>query len=197
MPDYSKLLDAELTSLLKTGDQHAFTEIYKRYWHLLYLHAYKMLDDEEEAKDLVQNLFIALYTKAGQLEIKTNLKAYLYVSVRHKIINLIRQKKVNDDFIMMVAEAMDETDDHTTQQLDERELIKVIDEEIGRLPPRMKEVFEMSRKEFLSNKEIAARLGTSEETVKKQISKSIKVLKDRLSKHVGMALLLMEMLRHR
>lgn len=197
MSAFSKLTDRELTVLLKQGDRLAFSEIYSRHWHNLFLHTYKMLDNEDEAKDVIQELFISLWSKAADLQIKTNLKAYLYVTARNRVINHIRKYRINDDFLNIIAGEMKEADDNTVQTIEERDLIALIDQEINLLPPRMKAVFEMSRKEFLSNKEIAARLGTSEETVKKQISNSIRTLKLKLNQHAGAAVILLELLKHR
>lgn len=197
MPDYSLLTDLELTELLKMQDELAFAQVYKRYWHPLFLHAYKMLEDEDVAKDIIQELFISFWSKSPALQIKTNLKAYLYVMVRNRIINHIRNNKVNDNFISMLAEAMEEADHRTIQDIDSKDLVLLIDQEINLLPPRMKQVFEMSRKQFMSHKEIAAELGTTEETVKKQISKSIKILKIKLDKYGGISAILLEIIRHR
>lgn len=180
---YQKLTDQEILILLKARNEGAFTEIYVRHWHHLYLHAYKMLEDEEEAKDVIQELFISFWDKAEHLEVKTNLRAYLYVSARHRILNHIRKNKISNSFIDTIANTMSEMDNSTLESISERELIAIIDEEINLLPPRMKQVFEMSRKAFMTNKEIAAKLGTSEATVKKQISNSIKLLRSNLDKY--------------
>ncbi|MNR38302.1 RNA polymerase sigma factor [compost metagenome] len=80
-------------------------------------------------------------------------------------------------------------------QLNERDLATAIEREIQSLPPRMKQVFELSRKENLSYKEIAERLGTSEETVKKQVHNSIKSIKHHLKESGGAAVLLLTFLR--
>lgn len=197
MIDYSAFSDHELTALLKQRDQLAFTEIYRRYWHPLYLHAYKMLGDQDQAKDVIQELFIAVWSKTATMQINVSLKSYLYVMTRNSVINYIRKNRINDDFIHILAEAMPQTDERLMKQIDDRDLINLIDQEISQLPPRMKQVFEMSRKEFLSNKEIAAILGTTEETIKKQISNSLKIIKVKLDKYAGASIVLMEIMRHR
>ena len=63
MNRYSSLPDQELLHLLQEGEQAAYTEIYHRYFHLLYRHAYKKLRDEEQAKDIIHDLFAALWAK--------------------------------------------------------------------------------------------------------------------------------------
>lgn len=197
MTDYSAFSDHKLMTLLKDRNQFAFTEVYRRYWHTLYLHAYKMLADEDSAKDIIQELFIALWSKAATMEVNSNLKSYLYMMARNRVINYIRKNKINDDFVLMLADAMPESDERLVKQIDDRDLITLIDKEINQLPPRMRQVFEMSRKNFLSNKEIASILGTTEETVKKQISNSLKVIKFKLDKYAGVSVVLLEIMRHR
>jgi len=197
MIDYSGFSDQELTALLKERDQLAFTEIYRRYWHLLYLHAFKMLNDEDQAKDVTQELFIRFWSKAADMHIKISLKSYLYIMARNSVINYIRKNKINDDFMHMLVASMPESDERLIKQIDDRDLISLIDQEINQLPPRMKQVFEMSRKDFLSNKEIAVILGTTEETVKKQIANSLKTIKLKLDKYAGASVLLLEIMRHR
>ncbi|MNY46224.1 RNA polymerase sigma factor [compost metagenome] len=68
----------------------------------------------------------------------------------------------------------------TDNQLREKELIAVIEKEVSLLPTKMREMFEMSRNEGLSHKEIAEKLGVSDLTVKKQVSNAVKILKGKL-----------------
>jgi RNA polymerase sigma-70 factor (family 1) len=192
---YSSYSDNELIDLLKSGDQSAFTELYNRYWRLLYAHIYKMLRDEDESKDILQELFSGLWTKADKIPEQQNFAGYLYVSARHKVLNAIRQSKFRNDYLNSLAEFANEASEATLEYLDESDLVTAIEREIQALPPRMRQVFEMSRKENLSYKEIADRLGTSDETVKKQISKSLKVIRLNLKETGGAAILLLTLLR--
>ncbi len=191
MTNYSEFTETELILLLKERDRLAFTEIYQRHWHMLYLHSYKVLGNEDEAKDLVQDTFFAFWERSAILEIKTNLKGYLYTSVRNRIFSLIRKRKVNPDFVSLIVEEMEGLDNATAEHIDERELIRLIDCEIEQLPPKMKQVFELSRKEFLTNKEIALRLNMTEEAVKKQVHRSIRILKMKLGPYAGVSLALL------
>lgn len=195
--NYSEFADEELILLLQEKDQLAFTEIYRRHWHMLYLHTFKILGDEDESKDLVQDTFFSFWEKSSALQVRTNLKGYLFVAVRNRIFSLIRKRKVNPDFINIVMEELDQLDNTTVESIDERELIRLIDAEIEQLPRKMKEVFELSRKEFLTNKEIAVKLEMTEEAVKKQIHRSIKTLKLRLGNYAGISLVLISAIHHR
>jgi RNA polymerase sigma-70 factor (ECF subfamily) len=192
MIDYKALIDSELTVLFQQRDREAFEEIYRRYWHPLFLHAYHILDDEDEAQDIIQDLFIAFWNKSFADRIHTSLKSYLYVMTRNKVLNHIRKNKINANFIQLLSSKLTEKDFNTVQDIELKELTVLIDREIDLLPPRMKQVFEMSRKEFLTHKEIAERLGTSEETVKKQITNSLKLLRVKFDQHLFLAALLVE-----
>jgi len=190
MEQYGNLTDEQLVSLVKARDHLAFTEIYQRHWHTMYLHTYKVLGDLDEAKDLVQDVFFSFWEKALMLDIRTNIKGYLYIAARNRIFSLIRKRKVNEQFIDLMLNEMDELDYTTVREIDEQELMALIDAEIARLPPKMRRVFELSRKQFLTHKEIAEKLGMSEEAVKKHIHRSIKLLKSKLGHYVGFYLLL-------
>src|SRR5215217_3300225 len=177
MSIYSKLSDVELTGLLRSGNDAAFSEIYSRYWDGLYIHCLKMLRDESEAQDVVQELFMHLWTKSVELDPKFNLAGYLYISARHRVLNAIRRRKNYDEFIDALADYIVVMDDTILDQISEKELARAIDKEIENLPDKMKAVFICSRKEYLSHREIADKLGISDKTVKKQVANAIKVLR--------------------
>lgn len=187
--------DQELVTLLKNGNQAAFTEIYDRYWRIMYGHVYKMLLDEEEAKDVIQELFSSLWINSDRIPDQLNLSGYLYVMAKNKVLNLIRKNKFQTAYLNSLAKFINEASTVTMDELNERDLAAAIEREIQSLPPRMKQVFELSRKENLSYKEIAERLGTSEETVKKQVHNSIKAIKHHLKESGGAALLALAFLR--
>ncbi|WP_316804451.1 RNA polymerase sigma-70 factor [Pedobacter nototheniae] len=184
--------DRELVILLKNGNQTAFTEIYNRYWRVMYGHVYKMLLDKEEAKDVIQELFSSLWIKSEAIPTEVALSAYLYVSARNKVLNLIRKNKYQQLYLNSLATYLNEASTLTMDVLNERDLAAAIETEIQQLPPRMKQVFELSRKDNLTHQEIANQLGISSETVKKQIHNSIKVIRGNLKELAGVALLLLQ-----
>jgi len=195
MSAYNAYTDQELVALLKQDDQLAFTVIYERHWRLIYAHVYKMLKDEDEAKDVVQDLFSSIWINTASLPEQGSLTAYLYTASRNKVLNLIRHNKYRNDYLSSLADFEQEMSNATIEQLDEQDLLAAINLEIEKLPPRMREVFEMSRKQHMSNKEIAARLGTSEETVKKQVHNSLKAIRGGLKGSAGAAFMMLMYLR--
>jgi DNA-directed RNA polymerase specialized sigma24 family protein len=82
MSVYTSISDQELVLLLKSGDERAYTEIYDRYSATLLVHAYHKLHDQEEAKDLVHELFMVLWSKKEALVIEKSLSAYLFMALK-------------------------------------------------------------------------------------------------------------------
>ena len=180
MTGYNVLADLELYALLKAGDKVAYTEIYNRYFSLLYLHALKRLRDEEAARDLIQDLFTTLWVKREVLTTRTNLSNYLYTAVRNGVFNFIAHQKVASKYINELPDKIEPSECMTDHLARERQLTALIEKEIAELPEKMREIFLLSRVEGLSHKEIAERLGISELTVKTQVKNALRILRGKL-----------------
>jgi RNA polymerase sigma-70 factor (family 1) len=181
MSIYNSLKDSELLGLLRSGNEKAFAEIYERYWGLMFHHVLKMTGDKDETKDLVQELFTNLWLNVEQIEPETNISAYLYVSARNKVINLIRHDKVKNNYLSSLSNFANHHQNSILEQLSAKDLSIAIEREIQNLPCKMREIFELSRKKFRTHKEIAEELQISDKTVKKQINNAIKILRLRLN----------------
>lgn len=184
---YSTYSDELLVDLLKQHDQQAFTEIYNRYWSFVYSHIYKMLQDEEEAKDSVQEIFSKLWLKADQIQSNHNLAGYFFRTSRNFVFNLIEKNKVRQNYIQSIMTFVNTVEPHTIDTIDEKRLQMIIEQEIENLPPKMRQIFELSRKEELSHQEIASKLNISYQTVKKQIQNALKIIKPKIN-HLGLLL---------
>lgn len=178
--DYSKLGDSDLQSLLMAGDRHAFTEIYNRYKGVLHQHALNMLKDRDEAKDVLQELFTSVWTNRESIQIQTNLSGYLYKGVRNKVLNLIAHKQVENKYISSLEDFIAKGEFLTDHRVRERQLAELIEKEIDALPPKMREVFRLSRFSNLSHREIAEELSLSEQTVRTQVRNALRLLRVKL-----------------
>ncbi|TCC94681.1 RNA polymerase sigma-70 factor [Pedobacter hiemivivus] len=177
---YENLSNYELSILLKNGDEFAYLEIYDRYKVLLLKHAYTKLSDRDEADDIVQELFIHLWESRSTIEFTTNLSGYLYTAVRNRIFNHFVKRKRTESYLDSLGAFLKEGDYITEITIRERELAVLIEQEVNALPPRMREVFNLSRNSGLSHKEISEQLGTSEQTISKQISNTLKLLRAKM-----------------
>jgi RNA polymerase sigma-70 factor (ECF subfamily) len=187
MSTYSSFSDTDLAAFFKEGDRHAFAEIFERYHDVLFSHAYNKLRNKEEARDIVQDVFVRFWNKREQIELKSNLSGYLYVMVRNSIFSLMSHKNVVNYYASSFNQFKYEGEAITDHRVREKQLAAIINAEIAALPPRMREVFELSRKENLSNRQIAERLGLSEFTVADQIKKALRVLRLRMGLVLALA----------
>ncbi|MDM1047679.1 RNA polymerase sigma factor [Sphingobacterium hotanense] len=173
--------DAEADIVLWKGivesDQQSFAALYKKYSSILFSSAYRILKDKEICEDIIQEVFVRIWLKRFEIQIK-NVRSYLYQSVKNKVIDLIRNKKNNiqlseiEDII-----ATEQTDSHVLK----KEVETAIDQSIQQLPERCAEIFYLKKEQHLSNKEIAQKLNISTKTVENQITVAIKKLKIALS----------------
>lgn len=181
MDSYKNLPDTELLTLFQNGDRKAYEQIYYRYWAILFQHCRKMLRNDEESKDLVQDLFSLFWLEGKELILKTSLSAYLYTVLRYKVFNLIDKNKVRVDYLSSLQSFIESNESATTDHLiREKQMKELIEKEIASLPEKMREVFELSRKANLSYKEIAAEQNITDNTVKKQMNNALKILRSKL-----------------
>ncbi len=185
------LSDQNLTALLKEGDEKAFSEIFKRYQALLFDFAYKRIHDKDESKDIVQEIFVRLWNNRAEIEIRTSLRSYLYRSALNGILNLLKHKAVREEYIISLQKMIDMDTHQADYCIREADMEKLIETEIAALPPKMREVFEMRKREYLSNKEIAGKLGISEHTVETHMKRALRVLRVRLGVSIILFLLLL------
>eukprot|EP01133_Synstelium_polycarpum_P009291 gene9291-10895_t len=177
---YTELSDNELTVLLRRGERLAFNEIYNRHSEYLYRFAFNILKEEEECTDAIQDIFVWLWENREKVQ-ATSLKSYLCAAVKYKLARVIRGSKRRAEILSAHPDVKEEAC-YTEDALEVKELKSLISQFTGALPPRAKEIFEMSRNEYLSNKEIAVRLGISEKTVENQMTIVLKKLKSNLGK---------------
>jgi RNA polymerase sigma factor (sigma-70 family) len=173
--------DEELIDLLNVDEAEALKGIYRRYWEPLLNYAFSFTRNEAESKDIVQDVFVRMVVKEHLKGIQGKLSAYLYITVKRDCIRFSQNKfsvvSLNDSFNSFLSSTHAE---HTAHQLALKELEFHYEKELINLPPRMKQVFELSRKEGLSSREISLQLGLSDQTVRNQISQVIQILKRKL-----------------
>lgn len=174
------LSDQQLLQLLAAGSQASYTVIYTRYSEILFRHAYNMLEDRAEAEDVIQEVFLMLWTKRAGAAGAKSLAAYLYTSVRNRILNHLTHQKVVDKYLDSMRTYMEAGAYTADEVLREKELAAVIEREIEAMPPKMREIFLMSREQELSHKSIGELLNISDKTVKQQVYKAVKQLKGRV-----------------
>ena len=188
-PDLTIVTDDELQKFLNQGQERAFDQIYERYWKRLYSYAFRIYQEEKICEDIVQEVFISLWEKSELAPI-LNLEGYLFRAVKYKVANHIRDLK----FSRVHSEILHDipTPARVENQLEYDEFELLVRQEIGKLPPRCKKVFILSRFEDFTNAEIAQKLNISIRTVEKHISDALKYLKTNVdSRELSLLIILM------
>ncbi|GAA4807125.1 RNA polymerase sigma-70 factor [Olivibacter ginsenosidimutans] len=187
----SRKRDSVLLQRFISGDDSAFAELYDTYWERLFVYAVRILGDEEDAEDAVQDAFVSFWKYRKSAENVEHLHSYLFTIVRNNTVKLIRRNIARRNYLSAMQSFFDELVGGPDEMYIAKGLEQFFEAEIEKLPNKMREIFLLSRKEQLSHKQIAEKLGISHETVKKQIYNSLKVLREQLNNDQYSALLLL------
>jgi len=174
-----------------TLDQSTFERIFRDYFLALCSFATRYTQDQDEAKDIVHQVFTNLWEKRETIHFDQSLRSYLYTSVHNRCLNYIRDKKkfIKDDLPQseeMLVNYIDQSDFMEAEEL-RNEIYSALEE----LPEGSRNIFKMSRFEGKKYKEIAEELGISIKTVETQMSKALKHMKNKLIKYIQYISLLM------
>lgn len=188
---YTNDMDPILLARMAAGDEAAFNELYARYAPALLRDAMRVLRSREDAEDVLQEFFSGFWLRRATLHIEGNLAAYLHTSIRYQAIHFMEKNMRKGGFLQSLTDFAEMYQYISPdRQMESRELQSRIDALTAKLPEKMREVFRLSRQEQLTHREIATRLHLSEETVKKQIYNALKILRQQLSDHPAMGVLI-------
>ncbi|MEE1946632.1 RNA polymerase sigma-70 factor [Pedobacter sp. KR3-3] len=183
--------DHELLKLVGANDRLAFTELYNRYWDKAFAVAMHRTADEDVATEIVQDIFVSLWQRRADLQIKNGIATYLSAAIKYKVINHLASQYKQQQHLVNLANSAPQTTDSTNDWLAEKELRQLLGEAINQLPPKCKMVFLMSREENKTYAEIASELGISEKTVEAHLSKALSSLRQSLKISLPLLLFLL------
>lgn len=175
MTAYKQYTETKLSELLARDDRAAFDAIYDRYWQVMYDHAYKRLRNKQQCREIIQDVFIDLWVRRGQVDIN-NIKAYLLTAVRFQIYKLVTKEKAGSPFFELY-ETMAVSFSGGETSLIEKEFMRYVKVWIDVLPEKRRKMFLMHVEYNLSTKEIASRLSVSQKTVQNQLATAMQSLR--------------------
>lgn len=175
--DYQSYQDHELLQLTGHNDQNAFAEIYRRYSSDMFLAAYNILHNRAGAEDAVQEIFISLWKRRADLNVRT-LKSYLEQSARYYVLRVYRQEKRDDRFYERLARV-------TSDILKEdpvlfRNIQQTLHEILRSLPADQQTIYQLNRDHNMTYTDIAHHLNISVKTVEKKMSKALKSIRPQM-----------------
>jgi len=175
--------DKDLVVRLIHNDQEAFCELYARYKDRLLYFSMKFVKSREFAEDIYQDAFTLIWQSRQFLDPEKTFSSYLYTIVKNRILNILREienyQKLKSYILANAIDYSDVTNPHV--QTNELEII--LDKALKKLTPRQRQIFEMSRNEQMTHKEIAEILGISVFTVQEHISIALKSIRQCLKEY--------------
>ncbi len=158
----------------------SFAALYKRYWKDMFALSFYYLQDEEDAKECIQDIFKSIWERRDKLKITDPISNYLFRSVKLKVAEHYRRKINHEKHLGKIISFTDQMDHSTEQTILFNDLKAEISKLVDNLPPQCQKVYILSREHWLHNNEIAAHLVISEKTVKNHLTKALSFLKTHL-----------------
>jgi RNA polymerase sigma-70 factor (ECF subfamily) len=172
------VLEYPIITSVKDTRLREFEANFHEYYEALHRYAFSLIRDSEEAKDIVQQVFIKFWEKTEDLEVHASVKSYLYRSVYHQCLNKVRDQKVRLRHAAGVLKENTEAVflDETVAKETQARILQAIES----LPAQCGIIFKKSRFEEKKYGEIAAELNLSVKTVEAQMSKALKLMREKL-----------------
>lgn len=172
-----KMTDAELLVWVNDDCMEAFEELYERHWQKLYSFAFKRIRSREISEEIVQEFLTNLWANRRSINITTSFEGYIYTAIRNLILNYFAKEARYNKYQQFTQLFSHDIDNSTEETVYINDLNSNLQKELDFLPSKCRSVFELSRKENKTNKQIAAELGISEKTVESHLTKAIKRLR--------------------
>jgi RNA polymerase sigma-70 factor (ECF subfamily) len=172
--------DEELVEKLRKGDIEAFDAVFEKYSNRLFGFALKYLKSKEETEGLVQDVFLKIWENRKTLKKDASLKSFLFTIAYHNICKIFRKKQLLGKLREEIGLAADISVD-TEEQINYHSTLEQIEQLIEQLPPKQRAIFEKSRKEGKSTREIAEEMHIAPGTVDNNISAALKFLRKHIS----------------
>ena len=175
---------------LKDGDEKSYNILVEKYGDRLYAYILSLSNDPILSQDILQNVFLKIWTKRQQINISKSIENYLFRTTYNEFINQYKKKRAT----MVLEQKYFRALEKVTENFEEdryQKLYDMVNLEIENLPPKCKQVFILSRKEGLTNAEISDYLNVSLKSVEAHITKAFSVLRQKLGDDVRLALFLL------
>lgn len=183
MDDNLKYSDEDILALLRSDDVQAITILYDLYFDKMVRVAFKVVGENEAAKDIAQEMFLNIWIKRYQLTIKDPIAPYLARSVVNRCLNYLRDNRKSQHIsLQVISDTVKNSGQESLESQDMEQLAKLA---IDSLPPKCRLVFNLSRSEEMSHNEISSHLGISKKAVEKQLTKALKHLRHHLKSYLG------------
>lgn len=172
-----ELSDKTLFTFVQNHDERAFAVLLERYSTRVYDLVYKRTRNDDDTKDILQDIFISFWNNREKITIEDSLYPYLHRSAKYAVIDLAIKNQRITAYHTLLAKQEEPFCHPAETSMIAGELKQHYEQEVARMPATMQQIFRLSRDQHLSTKEIAAILQLSEQTVRNNISLALKKLR--------------------
>ena len=170
------------------NDAAVLEQLYENYWRLLFAICYQKTNNVEASEEIVQDVFVALWKRGGELVVPASIKNYLIKATKTGLIRYYRKKSKNREEVASKCDLC-EAPGFGEDTLQHNEAIsKFLREDlqliVDQLPCQCQKVYRLSREEHLTNDEIAIKLNISQKTVKNHLTKALSVIRNRVNRSI-------------
>ena len=186
----TRSVDPMLIARLSAGDAAAFRQVFDLYHQKLYAFSLKFTKSRVLSEEIVQEVFIKVWENRAGLNPELSLGAYLYKITQNKVFDFLKKAALDQSVKKGLIRHVERMCDPIEADIFLAEYETIIKAAISQLPPQRKLIFEMSRDQYLSHEEIARQLGIAKNTVKVQIVKASRFIREYLHRHADIPLAL-------
>ena len=171
------MTDEQIMQKILEKDPEAFNEVYNKLYRKLFLFANSLIANTEEARDIVTESFIKLWSQENYFSNMTHLQVYFYTVIKNACIDYLRRDKLKAKIENRLIRAEHITENTIEKKYQEAELVQILYERINQLPDRMQQVFKLTYLDGFSRTEIAQMLNLSENTIRNTNAAAMKALR--------------------
>ena len=168
--------EQQMLSALRLGSESAFQAIVHLHTKELLKHAFSRLKNEQDAEDMVQDIFTQVWEKRTSIEIKTSLAGYLFTILKHRILRHILRSDLHNKAVEHLLYRMDEMQAGVLELLAVKDVERTLSEAVEALPENMRQIFILKQQDY-TIKEIAEALGLAEQTIKNYNTELVRRIK--------------------
>lgn len=176
MADCSRSDEKALLREIATGDKLAFKKLFDLYKERFYAVVLKMTSSDEVAQDIVQDVFMNIWSNRENLVDVDNPSAYFFTVVYRRVYHHYR-KVAQEKKLLQIAPQINESVNTTEEMILAHESNELISQAVAKLPPQQQLVFKLSRQEGFSREDVARQLRISPNTVKNHLADAIKFIR--------------------
>ncbi|CAN5606804.1 RNA polymerase sigma-70 factor [soil metagenome] len=185
---YDSQIQKESLDGFIAGDRVCFERIYDCYRDRVYAYTFKITKSHELSEEVVQDVFIKIWNNRTKINPEFSFSSFIFRVAHNHTVNILKRLRYDKIAKENISKSVDSSVDDTDSKLILNEYLGIMKKAIDELPPKRKNIFNLSRVEGISHDKIADKMGISKNTVKSQLVKATKAIKLYFLHHADLAL---------